>query len=199
MVVIDFRWNFSRHYHHSSLDPRSFLLTLFPKRLLIICIHGPVELPYNFSIHITNLTYGSVKESIAVVHGLNSKRQRLRGHWLYIQLIQPFKERSGRYVRLQDCSDCRNESEVLGRCRPGRLGDDREIPGRSEGCGGRKAGCRRREGEDYRLQSVVKLSLKYDKDKSSLKNARNRQKRAAKYPSSAFFFTQFQNPPLSSR
>jgi flavin-binding protein dodecin len=37
MVVIDFRWNFSRHYHHSSLDHRSFLLALQLKRLLIIC------------------------------------------------------------------------------------------------------------------------------------------------------------------
>jgi hypothetical protein len=86
MVVLNFKRNFLRHFHHTCPDPRSFLLALFPKRLLIICIRGPVALPYNFSIHTTNLSYGSAEESIAVFSSvepiLYSKRQGLRGHWL---------------------------------------------------------------------------------------------------------------------
>lgn len=82
MIMINFEWKFSRHYHHSSPDPRSFLLTLFPKRLLIICIHDPVVLPYNFSIHATRMSYGSAEESIAVFSSgeqiFYSKRQNPR-------------------------------------------------------------------------------------------------------------------------
>jgi len=83
MIVINFEWKFSRHDHHSSPDPRSFLLTLFPKRLLIICIHDPVVLPYNFSIHATHMSYGSAEESIAVFSSVEqtfyySKRQNPR-------------------------------------------------------------------------------------------------------------------------
>jgi len=83
MIVINFEWKFSLHDHHSSPDPRSFLLTLFPKRLSIICIHDPVVLPYNFSIHATHMSYGSAEESIAVFSSVEqtvyySKRQNPR-------------------------------------------------------------------------------------------------------------------------